>query len=575
MFFAGKAQCMKISKLVFVSLGFVLIACGTTSPAPVPSPAETKSLPTPTPSTKMTRVKLTTRDKVTLSGTLFGEGKVAVILAHQGTPGADQQSWHPFARLLAERGYTALALDFRGVGLSEGKLGYGNLALDVNAAVEFLRGQGYEKIICVGASMGGTACIRSARDDSFAGLVVLASTMVAGTGSDSLTITSDDLANLTQPKLFISADSDYYTVVSDTKRMHELSPEPKSLVWLPGTAHGTLLFDTDAGKELTARLLAFVDELGKQTFLQTIAPENADKVELLRTLEIPGYSRGQISQCSLAFSPDGQLLVGACGRNKVPVWDVATGQVRRLLYDNPQQIVACAFHPDGKTIACGGLDRMITFWDAATGTKIRDLGSLASPVWDLNFSANGQQLVSATLAGNVCLWDVSRSETVWCYEGEKAYLSAAISPSRKTLTYGGRWGDAGILDGNTGQRIIELIKLTNPVGDVTFSVTGKMLAAGTDDNTIYLWNAESFHPIKVFQGHQGYVNGVGFSPDETLLVSGSHDKRVGIWSIARQQLIKLLDGHQDTVLRVAFGSDGRLIASISWDGTVRLWGIGK
>jgi WD40 repeat protein len=218
------------------------------------------------------------------------------------------------------------------------------------------------------------------------------------------------------------------------------------------------------------------------------------------------------------------------------------------------------------------LDKTITFWDATTGAKIRDLGSLVSPVWDLSFSPDGTQLASATLASDVCLWEVNRGETIWCYNGEKAYLSAALSPSGKTVAYGGRWGDAGVLDGDTGKRIVELIKLTNPVGDVMYSAAGKMLAAGTDDSTIYLWNTENYQSFTTFQGHQGYVNGVSFSPDETLLISGSHDKRIGIWSIAEQKLIKMLDGHRDTVLRVTFSPDGKLIASISWDGTVRLWG---
>jgi len=254
----------------------LLVGCEAASPKPTPvppraTPVPPTSAPTPpptiaataTPAVTVETVHFTTGDHVTLAGTLFGKGEMAVILAHQGTPGTKQQSWQPFARLLAERGYTALTFDFRGVGQSEGRLGYGNLALDVSAAAEFLRGQGYEQIVCVGASMGGTACIRSARDYSFLGLVILASTMTAGVGSDSLTITPDDLANLTQPKLFVTANNDLWIVVSDTKQMHELSPEPKSLVLLPGTAHGTSLFDTDAGEELTARLLAFLDGLSK------------------------------------------------------------------------------------------------------------------------------------------------------------------------------------------------------------------------------------------------------------------------------------------------------------------------
>jgi WD40 repeat protein len=309
--------------------------------------------------------------------------------------------------------------------------------------------------------------------------------------------------------------------------------------------------------------------------LQPIMVDNADRVRLLKTMPIPGYRRGQTSQCSVAFSPDGRLLVGACGRNSVPVWEVQSGLARHLLYENPQQIVACAFNPEGNIVACGGFDRAITFWNPVTGEEIRKFGSHASPVWDIVFGSDGRELVSCGLSGDVRLWDVGRGDMTWNNEGEKGYLSVSFGPSGKTVAYGSRQGNAGVLDATDGRSIAELIGLDNPVGDVTFSPSGRLLAAGTDDNTIYLWNTDRYQRVAMLEGHSHYVNGVGFSPDETLLVSGSHDKTIGIWDIVGQRRLKTLNGHEDVVLRVAFSPDGTLIASISWDGTVRLWGVAR
>jgi len=307
--------------------------------------------------------------------------------------------------------------------------------------------------------------------------------------------------------------------------------------------------------------------------LQPIMVENADRIELLRSMSIPGYQKGQISQCSLAFSPDGRLLVGACGKNQVPVWEVQSGLIRHLLYDRSQQIVACVFSPGGGMIACGGFDKTITLWNAETGAKIREVGSHASPVWELGFGPDGQKLASCSLSSDVRLWDVGRGEMVWSYAGTGAFLSVSFSPSGRSIAYGGRWGSVGVLDAATGQRSVEIEKLSNPIGDVTYSPSGRLLAAGTDDNEIYLWNTEQYQRLAILKGHRHYVNGVAFSPDERLLASGSHDKTVGIWDVAGQKLLKMLDGHTDAVLRVAFSPDGKLIASISWDGTLRLWGV--
>jgi uncharacterized protein len=207
-------------------------------------------------------VTFTTSDGVQLAGALFGNGDVAVVLAHQGTPGANQTTWYGFGELLAERGYTALAFDFRGIGESGGTPDRSKLDTDLLSALQFLRDEGHEEILCFGASMGGTTCIQVALNGyELAGLVALGSALITGYGPNDLEVSEDDLASLTLPKAFIAAENDTQLVVGDITRMYEASPEPKALYLLPGSAHGTDLFNTDAGNELTTILLGFLEDV--------------------------------------------------------------------------------------------------------------------------------------------------------------------------------------------------------------------------------------------------------------------------------------------------------------------------
>jgi WD40 repeat protein len=307
--------------------------------------------------------------------------------------------------------------------------------------------------------------------------------------------------------------------------------------------------------------------------LQVITVDNADKVQLLQTLDIPGFQRGQASQCGVGFSPDGHWLVGTCGENPVPVWDVESGNLLQSLYPASLQIVDCAFDPDGKVIACGGFDNRITVWDYVTGEVVAVSNELASPVWELDFSPDGKTLVSGTLGDDLILWDPGTGEEIWNYNEVKGFLSVAFHPSGQVIAFGNRWGRVGVLDSVTGESIIGLSEAYKPIGDLTFSPSGKWLAAGSDNKLIYLWETEDYQLVTTLEGHRHYVNGVSFNPAETLLVSGSHDKTVAIWDINAQNRLTSLEGHGDAVLRVVFNPDGTLIASVSWDGTVRLWGI--
>ncbi len=79
--------------------------------------------------------------------------------------------------------------------------------------------------------------------------------------------------------------------------------------------------------------------------------------------------------------------------------------------------------------------------------------------------------------------------------------------------------------------------------------------------------------ICTFEGYTGYVHSVAFSSDGGLLASGSADRTIKLWEVATGREVRTLTGHTDTVLSVAFSPDGRLLASGSYDKTIKLWDI--
>jgi WD40 repeat protein len=64
---------------------------------------------------------------------------------------------------------------------------------------------------------------------------------------------------------------------------------------------------------------------------------------------------------------------------------------------------------------------------------------------------------------------------------------------------------------------------------------------------------------------------VAFSPDSTLLASGSWDKTIKLWQVADGQELATFYGHAGGINQVTFSPDGTLLASGSYDRTIKLW----
>ena len=189
---------------------------------------------------------------------------------------------------------------------------------------------------------------------------------------------------------------------------------------------------------------------------------------------------------------------------------------------------------------------------------------------------------------------------------KKQVTDLTFSPDCSRLAAGGD-GRIWIYDVASGSQFAMLSGYTERIRALAFAPDNTLLASGSEDNTLRLWDTATAREVLTLAGdsnlvqtlassspdgiplpswdprterllatsneNPGRIRSLAFSPDGRTLASGSADGRVRLWEVETGAILSSFSTHDGLVLALAFSPNGEVLASGGSDTLVRLWDL--
>jgi RNA polymerase sigma factor (sigma-70 family) len=149
----------------------------------------------------------------------------------------------------------------------------------------------------------------------------------------------------------------------------------------------------------------------------------------------------------------------------------------------------------------------------------------------------------------------------------------AYSPDGTILAAGSGDNTVRLFEAATGQPLRECQSHQSEATCLAFSRNGRTLASGDGHGRIVTWDPTTGKMLRTIYTEQRSIWALAFTRDGEGLLAGGEDNTLLLWNVATGEELRRFEGHSGPVRSVAVSPDGKFAVSGGRDATVQLWDV--
>jgi len=276
-------------------------------------------------------------------------------------------------------------------------------------------------------------------------------------------------------------------------------------------------------------------------------------------------------------------VVSASQDGKLIVWNANTTNKNHIVPLRSSWVMTCAYSPDGVLVACGGLDNLCSTYKLAdctnTGAIQKPSSELAGHdgyISCLRFLSS-HEIVSASGDTTCILWDIPTNRQKQTFKGHTGdVMVLATRLDDKSFVSGSVDATAKLWDVRSGKNVATFRSHESDINAMNYFPDGNAFASGSDDSSVRLFDLRALRQINRYANDNmvGSVTSLDFTVTGRKIFVGYDDNHCIAWDTAKATVVQNFEAHEHRVSCMGVSSDGAVLCTGSWDSLLKVWGHG-